>query len=136
MHKLTHYNTNHYDQRVGLSRYKCFFYPQKTIRENREHDFLPSSTLKKLTLVKRSLVIHEPLERSVEKIAETTESISYARKKKKQRGMATDKERKLLLLTDRLVGERRLDETSGRRTQVVSFLAIGTGYATTNHVIF
>lgn len=34
--------------------------------------------------------------------------------------MATDKERKLLLLTDRLVGERRLDETSGRRIQVVT----------------
>lgn len=35
--------------------------------------------------------------------------------------MATDKERKLLLL-DRHVGGRRLDETSGRRTQVVMYI--------------
>lgn len=79
-----------------------------------------SSAFKKLTLVTSSA--NSQAARMCGRKSEATKSISHARKKKKQRGMATDKERKLLLLMDRLVGGRRLDETSGRRIQVVSYI--------------
>lgn len=88
-----------------------------------ERDFT-FECIQKINTRSGSLLIHAARECGRKSRKRRSRLVTVGRRKSNV-GWRPIKERELLLLTDRLVGGRRLDETSGRRTQVVSLHFFG-----------